>query len=232
MDTTPHLDLATTATGLEELVVIAAAGGAAAATTNRQYGADAANAGRRNASQWPPVSHSNDAGGGASGHAPVCTRRSALDRALAALPGLRRLRLAGADASAARLGSAMMGLTGLSSLRLQHCRLPTFLGTGEGQGGRAGGGGGTGAGAAAGGSGSGGRGATAFGRQMVHNLGAKLLVRAGAGHLASKPARCCRAEGPHLLAAQTHLLPSRQPRSLPFQGWSLQDYTWHHTSQP
>lgn len=179
-------------------MVIAAAGGAAAATTSRQYGANA-NAGRRNASQWPPSSHSNDAEAGASGHAHVSTRRSALDRALAALSGLRRLRLAGADASAARLGSALMGLTGLSSLRLQHCRLPTFLGTSGG----AAGGGGPGAGVAAGGSGSSGRGATAFGRQMVHNLGAKLLVRAGARHSAFTAACCCCwAKGRLLQAAQ------------------------------
>ncbi|KAG2430791.1 hypothetical protein HYH02_013630 [Chlamydomonas schloesseri] len=61
-------------------------------------------------------------------------RRSALNITLSALPGLRRLRLSGIDASAARLGSALMGLTGLSSLRLMNCLLPTFFGSGGGGG--------------------------------------------------------------------------------------------------
>ncbi|GFR48208.1 hypothetical protein Agub_g10067, partial [Astrephomene gubernaculifera] len=106
-------------------------------------------------------------GGGVGGRRSdgAVTRRSALDRTLSSLPGLRRLRLHGLDASAARLGSALMGLQELTSLRLLDCQLPTFFaGSAGGGGARRGGGGGRG-----------GRGGHAsFAMDLMMNLGSKL----------------------------------------------------------
>ncbi|GLI60483.1 hypothetical protein VaNZ11_002642 [Volvox africanus] len=132
-DSAVHLDLAATCPSLEELVV----------WTQRpaRYGA---HPGRGTGFMGPlPGMIAGGGGGGGTAAAPrrhtgggsaaaasgsVVTRRSALDRTISSLPGLRRLRLSGVDASAARLGSALMELTALTSLRLFQCRLPTFLG--------------------------------------------------------------------------------------------------------
>ncbi|GIL85289.1 hypothetical protein Vretifemale_13893 [Volvox reticuliferus] len=156
-DSAVHLDLAATCPSLEELVVwtqrparygthpgrfftgfmgLMAGGGGGG-------GGGTAAAARR---------HPGGGAAAAAGSSGLVTRRSALDRTLSSLPGLRRLRLSGVDASAARLGSALMELTALTSLRLFQCRLPTFLGAPE----RAR------------------SGHSSFARELVLNLGAKL----------------------------------------------------------
>lgn len=188
-DSTPHLDLAASAGArLEELVVTARQ--PVLSTHSSSTGGGAAGGGSAAASK---------SGGKAAAALESTEQRSALKRTLSALPGLRRLRLSGMDASSARLGSALMGLSSLSSLRLMHCLLPTFFGTGggeaeeeedwggaaagggRGRGGRGGGraGRGRGGGAAAGGGGSrrgAGKGASPFAAGLLHNLGTKLQV--------------------------------------------------------
>ncbi|KAG2425395.1 hypothetical protein HXX76_013809 [Chlamydomonas incerta] len=145
-DSTPHLDLAASAgPRLEELVVIArqpvlARGRGWAGRHDHDSdwddddhvmggGDDGGMKPRKN----QPRGGAGKAGRGGKAAAPELARRSALGITLSALPGLRRLRLSGVDASAARLGSALMGLSGLSSLRLMNCALPTFFGTSGGE---------------------------------------------------------------------------------------------------
>ncbi|EFJ50511.1 hypothetical protein VOLCADRAFT_103962 [Volvox carteri f. nagariensis] len=153
LDTAVHLDLAASCPWLEELVVWTQ-------NPHQQYGT---HPGRDSAGYLGPthgphptvgsvVSAAAAGGGRRGGAAAGGTRRSALDRTLSSLPGLRRLRLSGVDASAARLGSAIMGLTALTSLRLFQCKLPTFIGAPE----RAR------------------SGQSNFARELVLNLGAKL----------------------------------------------------------
>ncbi|GLC43469.1 hypothetical protein PLESTB_001560500 [Pleodorina starrii] len=151
-DTAVHLDLAASCPSLEELVVWAH-------SQHQQYGTRPGHeAIAFGGNAFAPGGGGRRHGGAGGLQAAVAagashvTRRSALDRTLSGLPGLRKLGLSGVDASAARLGAALMALTGLTSLRLYQCRLPTFIGAPE----RAR------------------SGHNSFGRDLVLNLGAKL----------------------------------------------------------
>ncbi|KAG2493950.1 hypothetical protein HYH03_007880 [Edaphochlamys debaryana] len=186
-DTALHLNLAASATFLEELVVCGAP----------PPGSQVHPWGRDPGSPYPVAgaTYRHRGRGGAAapaGPAAATTRRSALDQALSSLRGLRRLRLTDIDASAARLGLTIMDLSYLTSLRLHRCMLPTFLGTSRTRGGGGGGGrravpgvggggrrvvggGGSGSAAASGGGGAGSRsGGSTFARDLILNLGSKL----------------------------------------------------------